>query len=147
MDQQINKDPTIKDFEEKIEQLENIRNEQAQLKVTMDKLAATEQEIEESLSALMLDAEISSYRGKAGTVSISTRQSVALPKGQDKEIFFQYLKDIGIYEEVISVNSAWLNSFYKKEMEAAREKQDPFYVIPGLGVPFSKQILSFRKAK
>lgn len=139
--------PTIKDFEDLAQQLLEVRDKIDALNVEFKKLGEEELAIETKLTALLDAAEITSYKAKAGTVISSTVQSVSVPKGEEKQKFFSYLKEVGIYDEVVSVNSQWLNGYYKKEMEAARERDDVFFEIPGLGVPFTKTRLSFRKAK
>lgn len=147
MEENTQPGPTIKDFEDLAQQLLDIRTQIQTLDIEYKKLGEEESQIEAKLTALLDAAEITSYRAKAGTVISSSVQSVSVPKGEEKQKFFSYLKEAGIYDEVVSVNSQWLNGYYKKEMEAARERGDHFFELPGLGVPFTKTRLSFRKAK
>jgi len=72
-----------------------------------------------------------SYKTDAGLFSYSVVENVKLdPEG--KEEFWNFLRERGLFEQMISVNSNTLNSFAKEEfraMEAAGEL-DP--QIPGL---------------
>jgi hypothetical protein len=147
MEENQNQGPTIKDFEELAQQLADVREKIDLLNIEYKKLGEEEAALEAKIIALLDAAEITSYKAKAGTIISSSMQSVSVPKGESKQSFFNYLKEAGIYDEVVTVNSQWLNGYYKKEMEAAREREDVFFTIPGLENPFTKTRLSFRKAK
>lgn len=92
--------------------------------------------------------DITSYRAKAVTVIRATRYTVATPKTQeDKAAYFAWLraKSEETYWAQMSVNSQTLNSFYKAEMEVAKESGDIDFKIPGLGEPEAKPYLTRRK--
>jgi hypothetical protein len=74
------------------------------------------------------------------------KKSITVPKGDDREEFFEYLKEIGHYEALITVDSRALNSWYTQEDKAAKARGEPYAVVPGLALPTSKEILSVRKA-
>lgn len=84
-----------------------------------------------------------------GKLVVSERSYVGLPKTpQDKEAFFSYLKDKGIFDELISVNSQTLNSFYKREREIAIEEGRAMgFKIPGIGDPSTSATLRMMKGK
>jgi hypothetical protein len=46
---------------------------------------------------------------------------------------------------MISVNSQTLNSFAKKELEAAKETGDIDFKIPGLGEPTLTEMIALRR--
>lgn len=76
---------------------------------------------------------LESYKAKAGTFAYSMREGFRVPKDlESKKAFFDFLKDKGVYEEMISVNSMTLNSWAKAEIEAALEKGDFDFKVPGL---------------
>jgi hypothetical protein len=60
--------------------------------------------------------------------------SIPLPKGPDRDAFFEYLKQTGQYDALITLNSRTVNSWYKKERENA-EKEKRLLIIPGLQSP------------
>lgn len=146
--QKISGPVTIEQLEEKAAELRELHDRYDLLKIDMEKLNEKEEKIQRELMGLLEAAEITSYKSKSGLVVMSTLTSVAVPKDKgSKEQFFNYLKEKGIYDEVVNVNSKWLNSYYKKENESAAERGELFFSIPGIGQPFQKSRLSFRKVK
>lgn len=138
---------TIQQLEDKARELREVNEEYDKLKIEMDKLNEKEAKVQRELMGLLEAAEITSYKSKYGQIIMSTLSSVSIPSGDEKQRFFEYLKEQGIYDEVVSVNSRWLNSYYKKEKEAADARGDIFFKIPGLGEPFQKTRLSFKKGR
>lgn len=81
-----------------------------------------------------------------GTVFKTNRFTVTVPKdGADRDAFFAYLEKQGIFRELITVNSQTLNSYYKKEMEAAIEAGNADFKVPGIGEPKHQITLGMRK--
>ena len=105
------------------------------------------QNLEEALIETLHGIDKTSYQSSAGTFSISHRMFVKLPADeQARAMFYGYLKEKGLFEKLISVNSNTLNSFYREEMNAAKEAGAQFE-IPGIDTPTMGETLSFRKAK
>jgi len=87
------------------------------------------------------------YRSEYGMVSIAQKLSVKQPKEPDaKKAFFDYLKEKGIFEDLVSVHSQTLQAFYKTEWELAKDK-DPKarFTMPGIGEPVYFEQLQMRK--
>lgn len=84
-----------------------------------------------------------------GKLMVAERSYVGLPKTpQDKEAFYGYLKDKGVFDEMISVNSNTLNSYYKREREIAREEGHALdFKIPGISEPSTSTTLRMTKGK
>jgi len=81
-----------------------------------------------------------------GTVSVRNRFTVTTPKSlEDKEKFFQWLRERGIFTEVVSVNSQKLNSLYQEEIEKSLADGEPDFSIPGIPEPKVIKTLSIRK--
>jgi hypothetical protein len=81
-----------------------------------------------------------------GTVFKTQRFTVTVPKdGADREAFFGYLESQGIFRELITVNSQTLNSYWKKEFEAAVEQGNPDWKMPGIADPKHVITLGMRK--
>jgi hypothetical protein len=120
----------------------------------VEEIAATKAEAEAQLAAIenklieTLDKlGRTSYPCRFGTFGITARTSVKVPATpEDRQKFFDYLKGQGIYEQMITVHSATLNSYYKAEFNAAMEAGRDFD-IPGLGPASVSKSLSVRKAK
>ncbi len=84
-----------------------------------------------------------------GKLVVAERSYVGLPKTpQDKEAFYAYLKEKKVFDEMISVNSQTLNSYYKHEREIAREEGHALdFKIPGIGEPSTSTTLRMTKGK
>lgn len=72
-----------------------------------------------------------------GMLIKSERLTVTLPETpDDKEAFYNYLKEKNLFEDVVTVNYMTLNAFYKKEFEiAAEEGRAVGFKIPGINEP------------
>jgi len=84
-----------------------------------------------------------------GMLIKTERLTVTLPKTpEDRESFFKYLRDKGLFEDLVTVNSQTLNAFYKKEFEAAaQEGRAVGFKIPGISEPKTVVNLNVRKGK
>lgn len=65
-----------------------------------------------------------------GTLSVSTRFTAKMPQdSDDRSKFFDYLREKGCFETLITVHANTLNSFVQKEIEAAA---NPDFTLPGI---------------
>lgn len=103
-------------------------------------------QLEFQLIGILEKLDVKTFDWGGGTISRSERFSVRVPQGDDKLTFFKYLESRGIKDELTTVNSQTLNSWYKREAEIAMEEGRPF-MPEGLGMPTSQAILSMRKKK
>ena len=104
-------------------------------------------ELESKIQVAMdtLDMEKIPVKG-FGTYFRKSNFSVKVPKSEvEREAFFGYLKERGIFENMVTVNSMTLNAWFKQEMEAAVEKGDVDFKIPGIEEPKAFFTLQFRK--
>lgn len=84
----------------------------------------------------------SKWDSQAGTIEIREKLSVKIPRSEeDKLSLFGWLKDRGIFNQVVSVNSQTLNALYKAEFEAS----DGLVNIPGIGEPETYKQIVMRK--
>lgn len=89
---------------------------------------------------------LSSMKHACGTVVVTSRFSVKNPAtDEDKKMFYDYLRGKGIFEEMVSVHSAKLTSWYKAEMEVAKQDGNFGFKIPGIGDPTAFEDITFRK--
>ncbi len=91
-----------------------------------------------------------SFAAEAGLLTKTVKWQVKQPETEeDKQKFFAFLKERGIYDQLISVNSQKLLSLYLQEWEAAKQSGDPLdalnFRIPGIKEATSYETLSFRK--
>lgn len=102
--------------------------------------------IEGRILTILKEKNMPSYKTPVGTFSVKNNKSVAQPENmEEKHKFFDYLKEQGIFYEMVNVNSRTLNSWASKEVES-KEKEGIFgWAPPGLKPPTLHQSLSFRK--
>ena len=105
-------------------------------------------ELEQRILKYMKEYGLPMFEGPFGRASVKNYSTVAQPAThEDRKSFFDYLKEKGIYEEMISVNSRTLNSWVNREIEA-REKNGEFgWVPPGLQAPGNFQRLTIKGGK
>jgi len=145
-------------FEEKdidnisLKELEDLCGNYADLRELKDEKKAELKEIENNL--LRAQEEILSvfekfgkqkYDSSSGLISTSERLSVRMPQGQDKEDFFNYLKEQNLFEDMATIHSRTLTSFYKAEMEASTNPVD--FKMPGITEVTLTPTISFRRKK
>lgn len=132
----------IKDIAEK-------RKDVEALKKTYSDANAELEELERKAIGMLKALGKSSFKGELGTITRVEKWRVNLPAtDQDRENFFAYLRERGLFEKMITVNSNSLNSFYMQEWEQVKES-DPMealnFRIPGISEPKAHETLSFRK--
>lgn len=90
--------------------------------------------------------EKSSYDSSFGKIVIQKRFSVRQPKDpEEREKFFNYLREKGLFEDMVSVNSMTLNAYYKQELETARQEGNFDFAIPGLSEPTVVEYVTLRR--
>lgn len=138
---------TIAEFEGILESLRLQRGKIDEAKEAYEAEVMKGDDIEKKILECLEQMGRTSYKGKVGTVSITHRTSFRLPASpEEKEAYFNYLRDKGMYDSMISVNSQKHNSFCKAEMEIAEaEGRGLDFKIPGVLEPTINKTLSFRK--
>lgn len=122
---------------------------EAQAKV-LSKVNEELEELEQLAVRTLKEMGKDSYRSEFGTISKVTKWRVNLPNSEEnREAFFAYLKEKGLFEKMVSVNSNTLNSFFMQEWEASKDPSDPLaaldFRLPGISEPSSYETMSFRK--
>lgn len=139
---------TLSEFEklcaEAFELREKMELVEENLKALNKELMAIQGKILSHLQANEKD----NYQSSQGTVYVNKAFTVSQPQDPDKKkAFFDYLKNRGVFEDLASINYQTLNSFYKQEMEAARESGEIDFQVPGIGEPKYVETLRMRKKR
>ena len=86
-----------------------------------------------------------------GTVSVTSKVSYKTPKvPDDKKQLFKYIEENhgkDTLDNLISINSATLNSFAKTEVERMIEDGNDDFLIPGLEAPTLSEDIRFTKER
>lgn len=128
-----------------LEAFEKLIADAYELKANIDALEEQKKSLQFNLTSLqakillhMEQHNKKSYKTQHGTVVAATKFSVRLPDTEEKQIeFYNYLRERGHFDNLISVHHAKLNSYYNKELEAAQERGDIDFKIPGIDEPKS----------
>jgi hypothetical protein len=126
----------------------------AEKKLAIDKLKAEIEFHKESLDeceaqilSFLEKSEKTSWRTPKGNFIVTTRMSVQTPKSpEDRKEFFSYLKQKGVFEDIITVHSQTLNAMFKQELDEALKQGNVQYRMPGIGEPMYSQTLSLRRS-
>lgn len=93
----------------------------------------------------LLSIENIRMRGKLFYKANNT--SVKIPRTlEDKEKLFNFLREKGLFEQMVSVNSQTLNSLYKSLAEEALQQGNLDFKIPGVEEPTIYTTLKLKKA-
>lgn len=89
------------------------------------------------------------YKCPFGAIVLKNRWSVNLPKSEeDRAALFSWMKEKGIYDAYVTVNSNSLKSLFLKEREIALESGDAVgFSLPGCGEAKLFEDLSFNKSR
>lgn len=102
--------------------------------------------LEQQLVSFMEELKLKSFKVSGMLFGVRETMQLATPKGEEKEIFFNYLKEVGHFEALATVHARTLASWYNQENEAAVARGEPYAVIPGLELPTKRLGLSIRKS-
>ena len=117
---------------------EKIKELKKEIRIIEESISQYQQEILEEIEESELEnLDIAGV----GKLYVKSTVSYSLPKGEDKKKFLDFLKQKGVYETMVTVNSQTLNRFCKEMFE-----NDPMLEIPGIREPFIKETLASRKS-
>lgn len=138
---------TIEKLDALCKRLKELRESIVQQKDTLKALHNQEYALEKTIANAIIASGRTNYSSPHGTISVGQRLSVSMPQNiEDKKKFFDYLKQEGMYDSLITVNSNTLNSFIKsKKQEMEENGVFDDLNIPGLPPPNVMEIISFRK--
>lgn len=140
---------TVEDVERAIEAISKKREEVAEKKRIHSVADEELTQMENEAMRMLQSVGKKSYKGEQGTITRVVKWRVNLPKTPEaRDAFFAYLKEKGLFENLITVNSQQLNSFYMQEWDQVKEN-DPMealnFRIPGIEEPKEHETISFRK--
>lgn len=139
---------TVQELDEIIQEMFKKRTAIDALEEEISKHREVLKNLEAKVTTALKELGRDSYKTPVGSLGIRQMWRVTTPKdAESKAKFFEFLKERGIYDEMISVNSQTLNAFYNREMEAAKEKGDIDFAIPGIAEPALFETVYMRKAQ
>ena len=140
---------TVEEMNKKVEEIRAKEAEYEEAKKVSTKLGYEVDSLYEQVGQMLLDLGQDSFKTPLGTVSLRKRTSFKVPKDEEsRTAFFNKLKEMGVFEGMITVNSNTLNSFLKAEYEAAEARGEDMvtYRFDGIEPPTTSVTASLRKA-
>lgn len=136
----VDKDLTVSKLHDCYEQVCKLREEhEAAKKVASD--IWEDFQAEQAVMLSLLDAaEFDEFKGRDGLkMSVVTKKSAKMPIDyHEKEKLFEYLREKGDFDSLISIHAAKFNSYYNQEREQAIA-EDPeaalMWSMPGVEEP------------
>lgn len=137
---------TLERLIERIEAMYEFRDKVKKREAQLEREKAALSEMVESIKRTLEAGGLESFISRSCTVSVQQKTSVKVPKSpEQREAFFGYLKEAGAFDDLITVNSQTLNSWYNAEKETHdKENPEPF-AVPGLDDVSEYTTLSIRK--
>jgi len=138
--------PTIKMLQTLVSELWDVRAQIDSEKQILSMFNAQKEKLESLIIRAMQTSELERFDGDKCTVFRKSKSSVKVPASpQEKKQLLDYLKSIGMFDSMITVNSQTLNSWYNKEIEIARSNGKSEFQVPGIAEPTPYDDLSVRK--
>lgn len=144
MEEVVDKTITVKELQEQIELSFKLRKEYERAKKESDKAYAEFQNASMKAANMLANLELDKFHTPSGTFSYTYQESYRVPKSPEaREKFFNFLREKGVYDEMVSVNSQTLNSFAKTEEKNALDEGIFDFQIPGIekSAPVIKPIM------
>jgi len=140
-------DITVGQLNAQAELISALRSEES-MKGQEKKAVSEKLEAAENAMLFMLEqCNLTTYKSPFGTVTRKYRKSVKIPRTEeDRAAFFQYLKDKGLFDSYIGVDSRKLTSLYNEEFEAAVASGNSDWEMPGIHEVTITPILSLTRA-
>jgi hypothetical protein len=126
----------------------------AELKLDLDKRKIEMERVQAEFTTLQLEIinilesmNIDSVKTHGFNFFIEEKASVKTPKTlEEKRMLFDYLTSQGMFDEMVSVNSMTLNSYYKAMAQQAAEQGILDFKMPGIEEPSMYKTLKMRRA-
>jgi hypothetical protein len=136
----MSEDVTVANLRAKVDQYlslkEAIKEHEHEIEVLNKRIAP----ITSELIQIMESMDMKNFAGSKGKVEFRTVDYVSNPQTEeDRTAFYDYLKQNGEFEDMVSVHHQKLNSYFNAKLEQAISEGSEFH-IPGLEVKQRKEI-------
>lgn len=132
----------------KCDELLRLLEEKAAADATAKEKGSAYEAYRREMGAMLQAAGIDRFEYGGRIIYLRTRTSVKVPSStEDREAFFNYLKEKGIFEQMITVHSTKLNSFYQSEWDQAVENGELSFSMPGIDDHTERFTLEIKNGK
>lgn len=141
---------TLEELNNLCARLRVLRDDKNELEDRVKDLNTDIADVQARILEAMIEHEIPSIKGPFGTISVKYQKTFRQPETmEDKLKLFEYLKEEGIFNDMVKVDSRTLSSWASEEVEARERDGIVGWVPPGLQPPseFPKISLRINKTK
>lgn len=132
----MTKSISVQDLDEFTKKWDALKERKTALNKDLSEVNAEITKMEAQAVVMLDELERSNYKGPGGAIEIRSRHSVQVPKtDQDKQALFDFLKQEGIFEKYVTVNSRSLQTLYNDYRQRAEEDGELTFSMPGVGEP------------
>ena len=136
---------TLHQMEAMTEHAFSLKQTYEEAKKFMEEVHAKYKDQQLKIIAALEELQLTSYKSKFGNISYRYVSTFKTPKTpEQREAFFSFLQEKGIFDQMITVNSRTLNSWAKQEELANPDVLD--FRIPGLEKSDPEPVISMTKA-
>jgi hypothetical protein len=134
---------SLAEINDMILELSKLENEADRIRGEAKKVNETIDEVKAKLMGILQDANLKTFKSNWGTITVAERFTVKFPKDDEgKKALKDYLQEKNIFDQMWGINYQSLNSWYKNEVEAAKQAGE-YIDVPSLE-PSVDYYLSFR---
>lgn len=142
---------TVQEIKDTIQRLAVVRDEIDKRTDDMKPFTEEKESLQAKLTLMLKEIGEDSFKSEFGTISKITNLTVKLPKGEDREEFFNYLRERGSFESLVTIDYQTLNAYYREQREQAIENGDAIaalnFSLPGIGQANSFETIRFLRKK
>lgn len=132
-------------FDETFLEYASLRRRKEDLEDQVKKLNEDMDPLKKKLKFYLDEMGVTYVKRPEGVLILKQKYSFKVPKGENLQMFFQYLREQNLFDAYATVNSAQVNSYGNEAMEQALERGETNFEIPGLGKPVLYEDITFRK--
>lgn len=102
------------------------------------------QGLENSILSLMEEQGMKDFSAPFAKFS---RKSAPYASIKDQDLLIQHLKEIGSYENLVTLSATTANKWYSEQLDRAKENGDLDFAVPGMEMTSSRVTLSITQKK
>jgi hypothetical protein len=138
---------SVEELEAMVEEAFDLKRQHAEAKKTASAIHHDLTMLQAKIGVELDKLKKDSYHAKKGIFSKREEPYYRLPQDDDnRKKFFDYLKERGVYDTMITVNARSLQSFVKQEVEIKEDEGDFDFVPSGIELGEYRTVYSMRKS-
>lgn len=140
---------SVKELDEMVENLFKMKKEIQDEEDKISEKSKILEALKTKIIVTLKEHERESYRSDMGMVTVSQKWRVKLPANDiEKAKLIEHLRERGLFEKYVSVNSNSLNSLFMTDWEIAqKEGKGMDFKMPGIDEPTLFETLHITKGK